>query len=150
MVIPQIIQNESILVLKSVVTWGSHFGKPFTCLISMHRGLACGTPQYPMACPLLESSPPRWTSISLFVFLVCCQIPLYGVLTSKSLSAFFSSRKGNIFVGDPWFCCDVSHLKTCFLKEALLEASLLAKRLVISGNANICVPSWHPRFVRLF
>ena len=26
----------------------------------------------------------RWTSISLFVFLVCCQIPLYGVLTSKS------------------------------------------------------------------
>ncbi|CAE7374862.1 sec61a [Symbiodinium natans] len=33
-----------------------------------------------------------WTSISLFVFLVCCQIPLYGVLTSKSSDPFYWMR----------------------------------------------------------
>merc|ERR1712087_834400 len=30
-----------------------------------------------------------WTSISLFVFLVCCQIPLYGIMTSKSADPFY-------------------------------------------------------------
>jgi protein transport protein SEC61 subunit alpha len=33
-----------------------------------------------------------WTSISLFVFLVCCQIPLYGVMTSKSGDPFYWMR----------------------------------------------------------
>jgi len=33
-----------------------------------------------------------WTSISLFVFLVCCQIPLYGIMTSKSADPFYWMR----------------------------------------------------------
>jgi len=33
-----------------------------------------------------------WTSISLFVFLVCCQIPLYGIMTSKSSDPFYWMR----------------------------------------------------------
>jgi len=33
-----------------------------------------------------------WTSITLFVFLVCCQIPLYGVMTSKSGDPFYWMR----------------------------------------------------------
>mmetsp|Transcript_144837 Transcript_144837/g.464224 ORF Transcript_144837/g.464224 Transcript_144837/m.464224 type:complete len:475 (-) Transcript_144837:322-1746(-) len=33
-----------------------------------------------------------WTSISLFVFLVCCQIPLYGIVTSKSSDPFYWMR----------------------------------------------------------
>merc|ERR1719187_1049929 len=33
-----------------------------------------------------------WTSIALFVFLVCCQIPLYGIMTSKSADPFYWMR----------------------------------------------------------
>merc|ERR1712070_150432 len=33
-----------------------------------------------------------WTAISLFVFLVCCQIPLYGIMTSKSGDPFYWMR----------------------------------------------------------
>merc|ERR1712232_1119266 len=33
-----------------------------------------------------------WTSISLFVFLVCCQIPLYGIMTSKNADPFYWMR----------------------------------------------------------
>eukprot|EP00933_Yihiella_yeosuensis_P013465 TRINITY_DN1246_c0_g2_i3.p1 TRINITY_DN1246_c0_g2~~TRINITY_DN1246_c0_g2_i3.p1 ORF type:complete len:474 (+),score=102.35 TRINITY_DN1246_c0_g2_i3:80-1501(+) len=33
-----------------------------------------------------------WTAISLFVFLVCCQIPLYGIATSKSSDPFYWMR----------------------------------------------------------
>merc|ERR1712032_3497 len=33
-----------------------------------------------------------WTSISLFVFLVCCQIPLYGMLHSKSADPLYWMR----------------------------------------------------------
>jgi len=33
-----------------------------------------------------------WTSISLFVFLVCCQIPLYGMLQSKSADPLYWMR----------------------------------------------------------
>lgn len=33
-----------------------------------------------------------WTSISLFVFLVCCQIPLYGIQTNKSADPFYWMR----------------------------------------------------------
>merc|ERR1719389_1271486 len=33
-----------------------------------------------------------WTAVSLFVFLVCCQIPLYGIMTSKSADPFYWMR----------------------------------------------------------
>jgi len=33
-----------------------------------------------------------WTAISLFVFLVCCQIPLYGIATNKSADPFYWMR----------------------------------------------------------
>ena len=33
-----------------------------------------------------------WTTIVLFIFLVCCQIPLYGVQTSKSSDPFYWMR----------------------------------------------------------
>merc|ERR1712054_410018 len=56
----------------------------------------------PVICILPEVSQPLrkipfkekilWTSISLFVFLVCCQIPLYGIMTSKSSDPFYWMR----------------------------------------------------------
>mmetsp|Transcript_36839 Transcript_36839/g.95066 ORF Transcript_36839/g.95066 Transcript_36839/m.95066 type:complete len:474 (-) Transcript_36839:226-1647(-) len=56
----------------------------------------------PVMCILPEVQPPDrkipfkekllWTSISLFVFLVCCQIPLYGIVTSKSADPFYWMR----------------------------------------------------------
>jgi len=56
----------------------------------------------PCMCVLPEvSSPDRkipfrekilWTAISLFVFLVCCQIPLYGIMTNKSADPFYWMR----------------------------------------------------------
>merc|ERR1739848_819971 len=56
----------------------------------------------PCMCVLPEVSTPDrkipfrekilWTSISLFVFLVCCQIPLYGITTSKSADPFYWMR----------------------------------------------------------
>eukprot|EP00814_Leptocylindrus_danicus_P007652 CAMPEP_0116018318 /NCGR_PEP_ID=MMETSP0321-20121206/8575_1 /TAXON_ID=163516 /ORGANISM="Leptocylindrus danicus var. danicus, Strain B650" /LENGTH=461 /DNA_ID=CAMNT_0003488685 /DNA_START=74 /DNA_END=1459 /DNA_ORIENTATION=+ len=33
-----------------------------------------------------------WTSITLFIFLVCCQIPLYGVQSAKSSDPFYWMR----------------------------------------------------------
>jgi len=33
-----------------------------------------------------------WTAISLFVFLVCCQVPLYGISNSKSADPFYWMR----------------------------------------------------------
>lgn len=33
-----------------------------------------------------------WTAISLFVFLVCCQIPLYGIATQKASDPFYWMR----------------------------------------------------------
>jgi protein transport protein SEC61 subunit alpha len=56
----------------------------------------------PCMCVLPEVSTPDrkipfrekvlWTAISLFVFLVCCQIPLYGIMTSKSSDPFYWMR----------------------------------------------------------
>lgn len=56
----------------------------------------------PVMCVLPEVVPPDrripfkekllWTSISLFVFLVCCQIPLYGMLQSKSADPLYWMR----------------------------------------------------------
>ena len=33
-----------------------------------------------------------WTSVCLFVFLVCCQIPLYGISVNKSSDPFYWMR----------------------------------------------------------
>merc|ERR1712093_526939 len=33
-----------------------------------------------------------WTAITLFIFLVCCQIPLYGIKTSSSSDPFYWMR----------------------------------------------------------
>jgi len=56
----------------------------------------------PVMCILPEVSTPDrripfrekilWTAISLFVFLVCCQIPLYGIVTNKSADPFYWMR----------------------------------------------------------
>jgi len=56
----------------------------------------------PMMCVLPEIEQPDrqipfkekllWTSISLFVFLVCCQIPLYGIQSNKSSDPFYWMR----------------------------------------------------------
>lgn len=56
----------------------------------------------PVACILPEVAAPDrkipfrekalWTVVTLFIFLVCCQIPLYGVVTSKSSDPFYWMR----------------------------------------------------------
>ena len=56
----------------------------------------------PMMFILPEVAPPErkvpfkekilWTSISLFVYLVCCQIPLYGIANSKGSDPFYWMR----------------------------------------------------------
>merc|ERR1719506_304744 len=33
-----------------------------------------------------------WTTITLFIFLVCCQIPLYGIMSNKSADPFYWMR----------------------------------------------------------
>mmetsp|Transcript_66173 Transcript_66173/g.98053 ORF Transcript_66173/g.98053 Transcript_66173/m.98053 type:complete len:103 (+) Transcript_66173:863-1171(+) len=33
-----------------------------------------------------------WTTITLFIFLVCCQIPIYGVQSAKSSDPFYWMR----------------------------------------------------------
>lgn len=33
-----------------------------------------------------------WTAITLFIFLVCCQIPIYGAKTNKSTDPFYWMR----------------------------------------------------------
>jgi protein transport protein SEC61 subunit alpha len=56
----------------------------------------------PVMCVLPEVSSPEykiqfkeklmWTIITLFIFLVCCQIPLYGIKTSASADPFYWMR----------------------------------------------------------
>jgi len=56
----------------------------------------------PVMCVLPEVAPPdrrvplkekiQWTAVSLFVYLVCCQIPIYGIATSKSSDPFYWMR----------------------------------------------------------
>ena len=33
-----------------------------------------------------------WTAITLFIFLVCCQIPLFGIMSSESADPFYWIR----------------------------------------------------------
>lgn len=56
----------------------------------------------PVMCVMPEVCPPdrrvplkekvQWTAVSLFVYLVCCQIPIYGIATSKSADPFYWMR----------------------------------------------------------
>ena len=47
-------------------------------------------------CPLLAARESQekilWTAITLFIFLVCCQIPIYGCKTNKSSDPFYWMR----------------------------------------------------------
>ena len=57
----------------------------------------------PVMCVLPEVQSPEqkipfkekvmWTVITLFIFLVCCQIPLYGIHTSSSSDPCVSVRR---------------------------------------------------------
>lgn len=51
---------------------------------------------YPLSFTLILQIPFRekalWTIVTLFIFLVCCQIPLYGVSNSKSSDPFYWMR----------------------------------------------------------
>lgn len=44
-----------------------------------------------------------WTAITLFIFLVCCQIPLFGIMSSDSADPFYwmrvilASNRGLVF-----------------------------------------------------
>jgi len=68
----------------------------------MGKGWRCIDLVKPCMCVLPEVSTPDrkipfrekllWTAISLFVFLVCCQIPLYGIMTNKSADPFYWMR----------------------------------------------------------
>jgi len=50
--------------------------------------------------PPLPSSLPQiqfkekvlWTAVTLFIFLVCCQIPLFGIMSSDSADPFYWTR----------------------------------------------------------
>lgn len=50
----------------------------------------CLTPPPPPQIPFREKA--LWTIVTLFIFLVCCQIPIYGVSTSKSSDPFYYMR----------------------------------------------------------
>merc|ERR1712205_74433 len=71
-------------------------------LLTMSSGVRFLQLVRPFMCVLPEvKSPDRkrpfkekvlWTAITLFIFLVCCQIPLYGIKTSSSSDPFYWMR----------------------------------------------------------
>merc|ERR1711935_1333083 len=66
------------------------------------KGLRFLTLVRPFMCVLPEVKSPEkprlfkervlWTAITLFIFLVCCQIPLYGIKTNSSSDPFYWMR----------------------------------------------------------
>merc|ERR1712195_419501 len=76
------------------------------------KGLRFLTLVRPFMCVLPEVKSPEkprlfkervlWTAITLFIFLVCCQIPLYGIKTNSSSDPFYwlhvilASNKGTL------------------------------------------------------
>eukprot|EP00656_Telonema_subtile_P014625 TRINITY_DN1752_c0_g1_i1.p1 TRINITY_DN1752_c0_g1~~TRINITY_DN1752_c0_g1_i1.p1 ORF type:complete len:475 (-),score=114.92 TRINITY_DN1752_c0_g1_i1:83-1507(-) len=68
----------------------------------MSKGLRFLTLVRPFMCVLPEVKSPDktrpfkervlWTAITLFIFLVCCQIPLYGIKTNSSADPFYWLR----------------------------------------------------------
>merc|ERR1712093_803832 len=57
--------------------------RPFMCILPEVK-----SPDKP--CPFKLKV--LWTAITLFIFLVCCQIPLYGIMTNKSADPFYWMR----------------------------------------------------------
>ena len=72
------------------------------CRVVMPSQLRFLTLVKPVLCVLPEVAQPDrkipfkekilWTAITLFIFLVCCQIPLYGCKTNKSSDPFYWMR----------------------------------------------------------
>ena len=69
---------------------------PNTCL---RHGRACGgvlslRAHRPLTAARAHDSQEKilWTAITLFIFLVCCQIPIYGCKTNKSSDPFYWMR----------------------------------------------------------
>merc|ERR1712072_1125456 len=64
-----------------------------------------------------------WTAITLFIFLVCCQIPLYGIKTNSSSDPFYwmrvilASNRGTLME------LGISHIVTSGLVMQLLAGS---------------------------
>ena len=58
------------------------------------RPVLCIVPE--VASPVDRKIPFRekvlWTVVTLFIFLVCCQIPIYGVQSAKSSDPFYWMR----------------------------------------------------------
>ena len=58
------------------------------------RPVLCIVPE--VAAPVDRKIPFRekvlWTVVTLFIFLVCCQIPIYGVQSAKSSDPFYWMR----------------------------------------------------------
>jgi len=87
-----------------------------------------------------------WTAISLFVFLVCCQIPLYGIMTNKSADPFYwmrvilASNRGTLME------LGISPVVTSGMIIQLLagskiidvDQSLKEDRLLFSGAQKLC------------
>lgn len=46
-----------------------------------------------------------WTAITLFIFLVCCQIPIYGCKTNKSSDPFYWMRCAIYHSNEPRLRC---------------------------------------------
>merc|ERR1712205_245620 len=71
-------------------------------LLTMSSGVRFLQLVRPFMCVLPEVKSPEkkrqfkekvlWTSITLFIFLVCCQIPLYGIKTNDSADPFYWMR----------------------------------------------------------
>ena len=58
-----------------------------------------------------------WTAITLFIFLVCCQIPLYGVTIKNSSDPFYYMRV--ILASNRGTCCSGMSCKLCKLPHCV-------------------------------
>merc|ERR1712169_149094 len=76
-----------------------------------------------------------WTAITLFIFLVCCQIPLYGIKSTESADPFYwmrvilASNKGTLME------LGISPIVTSGLVMQLLAGSKLFGMLITIGQA---------------
>lgn len=54
--------------------------------------MPCADARRAPSAPLPPQEKILWTAITLFIFLVCCQIPIYGAKTNKSTDPFYWMR----------------------------------------------------------